>query len=64
MPSWDVGKGTTKESYDAGRTGGNQGNNQGSDRGHSRFKADSGYYGHTGGVNPNEGWQKDVKNIL
>ena len=63
MPSWDVGKGTTKESYDAGRTGGNQGNNQGSDRGHSRFKADSGYYGHTGGVNPNEGWQKDVKNI-
>ena len=44
-------------------SGGNQGNNQGSDRGHSRFKADSGYYGHTGGVNPNEGWQKDVKNI-
>ena len=30
---------------------------------HSRFKADSGYYGHTGGVNPHAGWQKDVKNI-
>ena len=38
--------------------------NQAPDQGgHSRFQPDSGYYGHTGGVNPHAGWQKDVKNI-
>ena len=36
--------------------------NQAPDQGgHSRFQPDSGYYGHTGGVNPHAGWQKDVK---
>ena len=54
-PEWDVGQGTTKESYEAGRTGDHRtdssdsDSNQGSDQGHTRFEPDSGYYGKTSG---------------
>ena len=56
----DWGGPTYSSSKSSSKSSSNQAPDQG---GHSRFKADSGYYGHTGGVNPHAGWQKDVKNI-
>ena len=56
----DWGGPTYSSSKSSSKSSSNQAPDQG---GHSRFKADSGYYGHTGGVNPHAGWEKDVKNI-